>query len=177
MDLVVADKPWETVKANTYVPELKPVEVEVIQFFVQFAAAVGQPRSVAEIYGLLFVSEKPLPMDTVIERLKLSKGSASQGLKYLQDLGAVRTVYVASDRRTHFDAVTELRQLAGRFLRRQILTPFEDSASRMDRIAAQTRALSGEQRKHILDRIRLLRRWERAGRRILPLVAKMLDGD
>ena len=34
-------------------------------------------------------------MDTLIERLNLSKGSASQGLKYLQDLGAVQIVYVA----------------------------------------------------------------------------------
>jgi len=177
MEAVVAERPWEAIKANAGASELKPVEVEVIQFFVQFAAAVGQPRSVAEIYGLLFVSAKPLPMDTVIERLKLSKGSASQGLKYLQDLGAVHTVYVASDRRTHFEAVAELRKLAGRFLRRQILTHFEDSATRMDRIAAQTRTLSGEQRKHILERIKLLRRWERTGRRILPFVVKMLDGD
>jgi len=86
-------------------------------------------------------------------------------------------VYVASDRRTHFVAVAELRKLAGRFLRQQILTHFDDSTTRMDRIAAQTRTLSGEQRKHILERIKLLRRWERAGRRILPFVVKMLDGD
>ena len=177
MDLVVADKPWETVKANTYVPELKPVEVEVIQFFVQFAAAVGQPRSVAEIYGLLFISEKPLPMDTVIERLRLSKGSASQGLKYLQDLAAVRTVYVASERRTHYEAVAALRQLASRFLQKQILTNFQDSKARLDRIAAKTKELSGEQRTHITGRIKRLRRWERTGRRILPLVLEMLGGD
>jgi DNA-binding transcriptional regulator GbsR (MarR family) len=176
MDAAVAEKTWQPAKANNAGSELKPVEVEVIQFFVQFAGAVGQPRSVAEIYGLLFISEKPLAMDTVIERLRLSKGSASQGLKYLQDLGAVRTVYVASDRRTHFEAVAELRKLAGRFLRQQVLTHFEDSAARLDCIAAQTQKLSGEQRKHIIDRIKLLRRWERTGRRILPYVVKMLDG-
>jgi DNA-binding transcriptional regulator GbsR (MarR family) len=177
VDAVVAETTLEAVKASTAGLRLKPVEVEVIQFFVQFAGAVGQPRSVAEIYGLLFVSEKPLPMDTVIERLKLSKGSASQGLKYLQDLGAVRTVYVASDRRTHFEAVAELRKLAGRFLQQQVVTQFEDSTTRLDCIAAQTRTLPGEQRKHITERIKLLRRWERAARRILPFVVKMLDGE
>ena len=177
MDLVLAEKLEETGKTNATVLRLKPVEVEVIHLFVQFARALGQPRSVAEIYGLLFVSEKPLAMDTLIERLNLSKGSASQGLKYLQDLGGVRTVYVAGDRRTHYEAVAELRKLAGRFLRQQILTHFEDSETRLDRIAAQAQNLSDEQRKHVAERIKLLRRWERTGRRILPFVLKMLGGD
>jgi len=69
---------------------LLPVEVEVIQLFVQFSRTVGQPRSIAEIYGLLFVSHQPLTLDDLVERLRLSKGSASQGLKYLRELGAVR---------------------------------------------------------------------------------------
>src|SRR5580692_10760604 len=120
MAVVSVNKTEENPKTTN--PQLEPAEVEVIHLFVQFSHAFGQPRSVAEIYGLLFASPKPLPMDVFIERLNLSKGSASQGLKYLQDLGAVRTVYVAADRRTHYEATTELRKLAGNFLRRQILS-------------------------------------------------------
>jgi HTH-type transcriptional regulator, glycine betaine synthesis regulator len=155
-------------------PPLAPVEVETINLFVQFSRALGQPRSVAEIYGLLFVSSRPLAMDDFIARLRLSKGSASQGLKYLQDLGAVRTVYAAGDRRTHYEAVVELRQLAGHFLRRQISTYFDDSAIRLDRIAAEAQKLSGEERKHVGARVRTLDRWARKGRRALPLVLKLL---
>src|ERR1035437_513491 len=153
---------------------LQPVEVEVIHLFVQFSRALGQPRSVAEIYGLLFVSHRPPTMDDLIERLNLSKGSASQGLKYLQDLGAVPTVYVAGDRRTPYEAVAELRNLAGRFLRQQILTHFEDSKTRLERIADQVKNLSGEQRKFVTPRVKLLRSWEKNGRRMLPFVTKML---
>ena len=162
---------------GTTVLRLEDAEVEVIHLFIQFARALGQPRSVAEIYGLLFASEKPLVMDTLIERLSLSKGSASQGLKYLQDLGAVRMVYVAGNRRIHYEAVAELRRLAGRFLRQQILLHFEDNETRLDRIAAQTQRLSDEQRKHMQERIKLLRRWERAQRRVLPLVLNLLGDD
>lgn len=176
MEVAFTEKTEEISKASGVASRLEPAEVEVIHLFVQFAGALGQPRSVAEIYGLLFASHQSLAMDTLTERLNLSKGSASQGLKYLQDLGAVRTVYIAGDRRTHYEAVAELRNLAGRFLRKQILTHFEGSENRLDRIAAQTQKLSDEQRKHILERIKLLRRWERAGRRILPLLLKMLGG-
>src|SRR6202042_34765 len=146
--LALGDKLEKTPGLNGEAPQLEPVEVEVIHLFVQFARALGQPRSVAEIYGLLFVSPRPLAMDTLIERLHLSKGSASQGLKYLPDLGGVRTVYVAGDRRTHYEAVAELRNLAGRFLRQHILTNFEDSGGVLDRITHQTQKLSGEHRKH-----------------------------
>lgn len=164
----VADKPAAAGHA------LAPVEVEIIQLFVQFSRALGQPRSVAEIYGLLFISHEPLAMDTLIERLNLSKGSASQGLKYLQDLGAVRTVYIAGDRRTHYVAVAELRNLAGRFLSQQILPHFAGSRERLDRLTAQSTRLSGEQKKHVAARLKLLRSWERNGRRIVPFVLKMM---
>ncbi len=155
---------------------LEPVEIEVIQFFVQFSRALGQPRSMAEIYGLLFVSHRPLAMDTLTERLHLSKGSASQGLKYLAELGAVRTVYLAGERRIHYEAVAELRNLAGRFLRQQILTHFADSETRLARMAAEARQLSGQQRKHVNARVKLLRSWGRNGRRVLPFVLKILGG-
>jgi DNA-binding transcriptional regulator GbsR (MarR family) len=177
MNLALGDKLEKPPGLNGAATQLEPVEVEVIHLFVQFARALGQPRSVAEIYGLLFVSPRPLAMDTLIERLHLSKGSASQGLKYLQDLGGVRTVYVAGDRRTHYEAVAELRNLAGRFLRQHVLANFEDSGGYLDRITLQTQKLSGEHRKHVAARVKTLRRWERSGRRILPLVLKMLGGD
>jgi DNA-binding transcriptional regulator GbsR (MarR family) len=153
---------------------LNPVEVEVIHLFVQLSRALGQPPSVAEIYGLLFVSPRPLPQDEFFERLNLSKGTASQGLRYLLDLGAVRTVYVAADRRTHYEAVAELRNLAGRFLRQQILTHFEDSGTRLARLAVEAQKLPDEQRKFAVGRAKMLRSWERNAKRVLPLVMKIL---
>src|SRR5271168_1701671 len=155
---------------------LDSAEIESINLFVQFSRALGQPRSYAEIYGLLFVSHQPLAMDTLIERLNLSKGSASQGLKYLEDLGAVRTVYLAGERRAHYEAVAELRNLAGSFLSQQILPHFHDSGTRLDRMAAQSQKFSGERRKYLNARIKLLRSWERNVQRVVPFVLKMLDG-
>jgi DNA-binding transcriptional regulator GbsR (MarR family) len=174
---ILTEKIEESVKPDAATLRLESAEVEVIHLFVQFGKALGLPRSVAEIYGLLFASPRPLAMDTLVERLNLSKGSASQGLKYLLDLGAVRTVYVAGDRRTHYEAVAELRKLAGRFLRQQILSRFEDSPHRLDRIALHAQTLSEQQRKHLGKRLELLRRWERKGRRIWPFVLNILGSD
>lgn len=177
MEVFAGDSADKSIPQETNSSRLQPVEVEIIHLFIQFAAALGQPRSVAELYGLLFVSEKPLAMDTLIDRLSLSKGSASQGLKYLQDIGAVRTIYIAGDRRTHYEAVAELRKLAGRFVRQQTLSHFEDTGARLDHIAGLVDSLSEGQKRHITERIELLRHWEQTGRRVMPFLLKMLGGE
>src|SRR5258706_8277384 len=102
-----------TAVVTGHVAEVSAVEREVIAHFVDISRALGQPRSYAEIYGLLFISHQPLAMDDLCERLQISKGSASQGLKFLREIGAVRVVEIEDDRRTHYEAVAELRRLAG----------------------------------------------------------------
>jgi len=153
---------------------LSPLETEVIDLFVQLSRLLGQPRSLAEIYGLLFISARPLTMDDLIERLQLSKGSASQGLKYLHNIAAVRMVYVAGDRRAHYEAVAELRNPATRFLHDQIVPHLDNGQARLERIAGMVRQLSSEDRARVNGRVKMLQSWERSGRRFLPLVVKML---
>ena len=166
--------PAATLVQNGFNP-LNPVEVETLQLFVQLGRVLNQPASVAEIYGLLFISPRPLPQDDFIQRLNLSKGSASQGIRYLMELGAVRSVAV-DDRRVHYEAVAELRNLASRFLRQQILANFEDSGERLDRIAAEAKKLSGAQGEFALNRVQILKSWSKNTRRILPVLLALLGG-
>jgi len=153
---------------------LNPLEVEIIDLFVQVSRVLGQPRSLAEIYGLLFISAQPLAMDDLIERLRLSKGSASQGLKFLRNLGAVKMVYVPGDRRVHYEAVAELRNLLTRFLRDQIVPQLETGQARLERIADMMKQLPPDQRARLNDRVTMLQSWGKRGRRFLPMVVKLM---
>ena len=155
-------------------PRLHPAEVEVVQLFAQFSHAFGQRRSVGEIYGLLFVSPQPLTFNDLKDRLQLSSGSTSQGVKLLRDLGAVREVEVPGRRRTHYVAVAELRKLAGNFLNRQIATQIGDSGARLARFTDQAQTLSGEAREFALARAKLLGSWERNVRLVLPMLLRLL---
>ena len=161
----------ETTRSHS---RLTPVESEVIQLFVQFSRALGQPRSIAEIYGMLFASPVPLSLDDLVERLRLSRGSASQGLKYLRDLGAVRAVALPESRRIHYEAVAELRNLAGTFLHQQVERHLGDSGARLERIERYSQTLTGAARKHARGRVKLLQSWEKNGRQVLPYLLKML---
>lgn len=155
-------------------PRLNPAEAEMVQLFAQFAHALGQRPSVGEVYGLLFISPVPLTFHDLKDRLKLSSGSTSQGVTWLRELGAVRVVDLPAERRTHYEAVAELRNLAGNFLRRQVATQFGDSGARLDRIAEHAQALSGPARDHAIGRVETLRVWSANAKMVTPLLLKLL---
>lgn len=131
------------------------------------------PRSVGEIYGLLYFSEKPLSMHKISSRLEISIGSASQGLRTLKSLKAVRSTYVAGDRRDHYLAETEFRRLFSTFIKDEIM-PHLDSAT--DRISRMEDSLSDNEKEDDFYLIRLekLKKLTNTSRRLLPALAGLL---
>ena len=105
-------KPAEDREKGSRVARLSELEIEAIEMFINFLKIVGLQKSIGEIYGLLFVSAKPLSMDDIVNRLGISLGAASQGLKLLRGVGAVKSVYSPRDRRDHFPADLELSKFA-----------------------------------------------------------------
>ena len=169
----------ESLEANgkaTAPAHLSELEAEVIALFVQLSRALAQPRSLAEIYGLLFISSRPLAMDDLIARLGLSKGSASQGLRFLRNAGAIKMVYVPGDRRVHYEAVAELRNLVTRFLRDQIVPHLDTTQARLEQISRLARQLPSEQRTRVSARVGMLQSWGKKTRRFLPMVVRLLGG-
>ena len=157
---------------------LTPLETEVIDLFVQLAHTLGQPRSAAEIYGLLFVSTHPLAMDDLIQRLEMSKGSASMGLKHLRSIGAVKSVYIPGERKTHYEAVAELKNLATRYVREQILPHLDNGLQRLETIGGMVKEekdLSKKDRDQVKARISMLKSWEKRSRQFLSLMVRLLD--
>jgi DNA-binding transcriptional regulator GbsR (MarR family) len=162
-------------KGRTATPDPKgvsAVQVEVIEMFVRLAQLVGAPKSVGEIYGLLFISTRPLALDDVVELLVMSKGSASQGLKVLRSLGAIRLAYIPGDRRDCYLAETELRKLVSGVLREQIAPHVESGAARLERIDQMLASTPGGKRSELGARVSKLRSWHKKARMLLPLVQK-----
>ncbi|MCX6923145.1 MAG: hypothetical protein NT154_08050 [Verrucomicrobia bacterium] len=151
------------------------LEAEVIGMFVQFARALGQPRSYAEIYGFIFISPCPLTQDNVADRLGISRGSACMGIKFLRDVGAIKIVYVPDDRCIHYEAVAQLRLLVTRFLQKQVLPHFDSSRERLDAISEMIKELPPAERPHVSARIDTLRTWATRTEQMMPFLMKVLD--
>ena len=162
-------------EGNAIQAGLSGLEREVVSIFVDGVRVLGLPRSVGEIYGLLFISPEPLSLDDLVTRLGISKGSVSQGLRTLRGLGAVRDREIEGMRRMHYEAAVELKRLVGGFIREQVRPHLE---SGRNKIAQVQRGVTGEpdevRRAFYHERTERLENWMRQGGRLLPVLQKFL---
>ncbi|MFY8215999.1 MAG: GbsR/MarR family transcriptional regulator [Chthoniobacterales bacterium] len=154
-------------------PSLSDFQRENILLFVNASKVLSIPRSVGEIFGLLFSTQSPLSLDQVVALLGISKGSASQGLRWLRDVGAVRTVYVDGDRRDHYEAETELRSLILGFLRENVEPHVARGPGYIKRISEAAERLPDESRSFATNRAKKLSRWLQFGSKTLPMFLQL----
>lgn len=163
--------------AATSSNNLCSIESQVIAVFVDGVKVLGLPRSIGEIYGLLFISPDPLSLDDLVDRLGISKGSASQGLKTLRGLGAVREVTGEglTERRTYYEAATELKRLVGGFIREQILPHLKSGRDKVSQLEPFIQELEDEEiREFAIERIERLDQWMKNASKVLPVLQKLL---
>ncbi|MDQ8180818.1 hypothetical protein [Pelagicoccus sp. SDUM812005] len=143
----------------------------IIAYFVNAAQAFGIPKSIGEIYGLFFATDAPLALDDVIEQLQISKGSASQGIRFLRSINALNPTYIPGDRRDHFKAETSLRRIADGLIKERIKPQLASGAEQLKAIQNQTRKTElGEYQ----DQLATIRTWSKKADLVLPFVSKFL---
>ncbi|MEX0323158.1 MAG: GbsR/MarR family transcriptional regulator [Puniceicoccaceae bacterium] len=128
------------------------------------------------MFGLTFASPVPLALDDYVHRLDISKGSASQGLKFLQRMGAVRPVYVSNDRRTLYEPEMSLRRLLIGILNENVFPHLQQSGERVEHLREQLKDVPKEHRELLKDRLDTLEGWGKKGRMVWPLAEKVLSG-
>tara|TARA_Y100001934_G_scaffold86939_1_gene107971 strand:+ start:1289 stop:1780 length:492 start_codon:yes stop_codon:yes gene_type:complete len=160
---------------NTPIEEgLSELEAEFIELFVRLAQLVGQPKSIGQIYGLTYLTPEPLNLEDIMHRLEISKGSASQGLRFLRSAGAVRIVSVPNRRSDHYIAETSLRSLVSGFVKEQIEPHMEHGVERLDRLKELAEHEDESRKKIIQERISRLETWHKRGNTMIPLLMRFL---
>jgi HTH-type transcriptional regulator, glycine betaine synthesis regulator len=152
-------------------------ETSTIEVFIRAASLIGLPRSIGEIYGLLFCADQPLAFDDLGRRLEMSRGSVSQGLKFLRQLGAVKLHYIAGSRKDYYEPELSMGRLVRGFVRDQFSPYIETGNARLN--AIDTLIQSEEDlrlRKHATQRIQTLRTWQSRIQKLLPLIMAALAG-
>lgn len=81
---------------------LPPLCEAFVLHFGEMGSRWGINRTVGQIYAVLFVAERPLCADDIVERLGISRSNVSMGIKELQSWNLLRQRSVAGDRREFF---------------------------------------------------------------------------
>ena len=69
---------------------------------------LGLNNVMAQLYAILYLSNEPLSLDDMVERLRISKGSASVNIRALESYGAVRRVWMRGSRKDYYEADTDI---------------------------------------------------------------------
>lgn len=83
---------------------LSPAMLTFIRHWGEMGARWSVNRSVAQIHALLYLADRPLPADEIVETLTIARSNVSTSLKELQSFHLVDLVHVPGDRRDHFVA-------------------------------------------------------------------------
>jgi DNA-binding transcriptional regulator GbsR (MarR family) len=145
-------------------------EAHVVNFFLESAALLGVPKSLAAIYGICFASPEPLSFTEVQARLDLSSGSISQGLKVLREVGALKVVRTELDSRQFLTPDLELRKLVQQRITERLQSQLAAGKTRLQRIAKAVPGGRAPAAKALRDRIKALQGWQDKASAALPLV-------
>ncbi len=159
----------------TQTDTLTDIEAEVIDIFVRASQVIGLPKSIGEIYGLLFIATGPMSMDQIMEKLRISLGTASQGLKQLRAFRAVKAVYVPGERKDFFTAESEFRKLTAGFFKEEVFPQLENTAERLEVLKPLLQEVPADQADHYRSRIEKIERWQKSGLNLLGKVIKFIN--
>ena len=91
--------------------KLTPVMEKFVLHWGEMGSRWGVNRTVAQIHALLFLSEAPLTAETVADVLQVARSNVSTSIRELQSWRLVRMVHVIGDRRDHFEAHHDVREI------------------------------------------------------------------
>ncbi len=71
----------------------------------------GLNNIMAQLYALLYLSNKPMSLNDMVEQLKISKGSASINIRALERYGAVKRIWVRGSRKDYYAAESDISKV------------------------------------------------------------------
>lgn len=175
-DPAIIDSPIvrESVDGRRRPRDVVAFETAVVDFFVDAADLLGVPKSVAILYGVVFSSPRPLSFSDIEGRIELSKGSISQGLRVLREMGAIKEVSAAADRAELFTPDLEMRRLIQRFLEKRLKQQLDAGKSRLGGLQRALPDWEKPEAEILRSRLRQLRSWHEKARALLPIAQTFL---
>ena len=126
-------------------------------------------------------------MEEIAQRLGISQGSTSQGLRQLEAFGAVVKERNNGSRQALYTAKLEMKLLISGFLKERVIPRLESTEARIKALRAslsstslksqtQISALSSSSLSSARFRLDRVAKWHRSARTILPIARKILGG-
>ena len=97
--------------------KLEMAQDKFIESIGKLAESFGLNQFIAQLYAVLYLSDKPLSLDELVERLNVSKGNISLNIRELERWGAVNNIWVKGSRKDYYEANPDIRKVVADKLR------------------------------------------------------------
>ena len=77
----------------------------IIELFSEIAKIHGLSKSVGEVYAVIYLSDKPLCIDDIMDELGMSKGNVSMNLNKLEKIGFIKKVWIKGERKNYYESI------------------------------------------------------------------------
>ncbi|HYN88897.1 MAG TPA: MarR family transcriptional regulator [Ardenticatenaceae bacterium] len=124
---------------------LSDAQARFIRHWGEMANAWGIPRTMGEVHALLLVASEPLTTDDIMDKLQISRGNASMSLRGLQDWGLIRHVHRLGDRKTYYEAESDIWEVLRAIVRERKRREFDPTMRTLNTLVAQVQDGCGEE--------------------------------
>lgn len=144
--------------------KLSPLVQSFVFHFGEMGSRWGINRTVGQIYALIYLSEKPLNADQLVEALGFSRSNIAMGIKELVSMNLVMLRHIPSDRKdyytTHEDIWEIVRNLVEERKKREIDPTLSMLRSvMMETPSSEEEMFAQDKMREMHDLIEMLTKW------------------
>ena len=99
--------------------ELMEVREQIIDAMGKVCKIWGLNEVTGRLYGVLFLSDRPLTLDEMASQLGMSKPSMSLHVRHLEKVGMVNNVWMKGSRKNYYAAETNMEKIIHGFMERE----------------------------------------------------------
>lgn len=124
--------------------KLELAEDKFIERIGNLCSKFGLNDFIAQLYAVLYLSNRPLSLDELSEKLKASKGNTSINIRELERWGAVRRVWVKGSRKDFYEVELDLKKIIGERIRTSFHKHMLEVSNMLDEFNELVKSASGD---------------------------------
>jgi len=111
---------------------LEIAQDKFIESIGKMCDSFGLNRFIAQLYAILYISDRPLSLDGMAEKLKVSKGNVSINIRELERWGAVKNIWVKGSRKDYYEANLDIKSVILKKVKAGIQKRIEETSGMID---------------------------------------------
>jgi DNA-binding transcriptional regulator GbsR (MarR family) len=106
---------------------LEEIREGIMEAMGRISSFWGFSKIMGQLYGLLYLSFKPLTLDEMAESLAVSKGNISINIRTLERWNMVKRIWVKGDRKDYYEAEADFWKIVKGVLREREKKEFDQA--------------------------------------------------